>query len=230
MSNRLGKVIHWTLALFVLAAFLLLMLVYRPPLGMLVFMAPVVVWWLYTLLWHWRELAGRDVLARIAAGWLGVLVVMHTGYGALAVMHARYSHSEPPKAIIVSVKPDLSFELGGDVVTSSASGDEICDPGRIWLSDCARTNVRALVAALEKATGGNHNKLIAVRSARGVSPYYLTGMNTRLDLAGYVNVAHYTRGRHSPCHVPAGVSGEAIPYVSACRRISVYGTWYSPRS
>jgi hypothetical protein len=219
MSNRLGRVIHWALALFLLTTFLLAILAwnsipaaYKPHLLMASLMAPLVAWCLYTLLWHWKELAGREALARIVAGLFGVFVVAHPGYS---------THSEPHE-IIVTVKPDLSLKLGSDVVTSSASEGAICDPGRIWLTNCARTKVRALIAALEKATGGNHNELIIVRSARGVSPYYLRGMNTLLELAGYGAFLHYTRGRHSPCHVPAGVSGEALLYVSACRRISLF--------
>jgi hypothetical protein len=120
MSTRLGKVIRWgyivVANLFVLTAFFSLTALsygiptaYRPPLMML-FYGLLVVWCLYTLLWHWKELAGREVLARILAGLYAVFAVA-------VVLHAwRYESDKP---IFVTVKPGFSLDLGGDVVTSS---------------------------------------------------------------------------------------------------------------
>jgi hypothetical protein len=121
MTSSLRNVIRWGFIvvanLFVLAAIFSVSALnygipaaYKLPIAMLG-SGCVAVWCLYTLLWHWKELAGREVLARIVAGLFGVFVAAHVLYVW------RYESDEP---IFVTVKPDFSLDLGGgDVVTSS---------------------------------------------------------------------------------------------------------------
>jgi biopolymer transport protein ExbD len=127
-------------------------------------------------------------------------------FGIFVVALALYAwHSGSDKPIIhLTIKSDLSLKLGGDVVA-----------------------VRGLLAALEAATNGNHNALIVVRSAKGVSVDYLMTVYSVVESAGYVYVGFYTRRHHSPHRVPVQLYHpsqrlESLPELVAMRGTGLF--------
>jgi biopolymer transport protein ExbD len=72
----------------------------------------------------------------------------------------------PEKPIFLTVKPDLSLSLGDDVIARSG-----------------------LAAALETATGGNHDERIFLRADRVVSYGDLMAVMNALRSAGFLKVA-----------------------------------------
>jgi biopolymer transport protein ExbD len=74
------------------------------------------------------------------------------------------AQAQSNKPVILTVNPDLSLNLGSEVVTRDG-----------------------LVAALEAATNGDHTERIIVRRAKGVSLQDLMALAIALGHAGYVS-------------------------------------------